>query len=77
MDGWNEDAFSEVLRGIDELNEVAYEIRNCRRGSLTDCTTYAEMKGHIGDIVAYLNEAMDYIVDEDEEGDPREEGGWE
>ena len=43
-DGWEiDDTDSDLLDVFDDLQRVAYELKNCIRGSYTKCTTYKEL----------------------------------
>lgn len=72
MDGWNENRLEGVLRVLDDIYALQYELKNCVRGCYTGADTYKELQEYINNLADSLhNEAewMDTEEDEEEEYD--------
>lgn len=70
MDGWNESKLEGVLRVLDDIYDLQYELKNCVRGCYTRAHTYKELQEYINNLADSLhNEAewMDTEENEDEE----------
>lgn len=73
-DGWElEDTESGLLDLFDDLQRVAYELKNCIRGSYTKCTTYKELSMYLkkkaeeldyeADAITFLDESLIEDID--------------
>ena len=56
-DGWNCDELEEIglIKWLDDVQEVSYEVKNCRRGS------YAIPGDTANDLISYLNLLRDEL----------------
>jgi hypothetical protein len=62
-DGWElEDTESGLLDLFDDLQRVAYELKNCIKGSYTKCTTYKELSMYLKKKAEELNYEADAIM---------------
>lgn len=57
-DGWNLD--NEDYNVIEDIERLAYELRNCVRGAYSGVYTYPEL----GEYIKKLAEELDYFGDE-------------
>ena len=60
-DGWGEEVRDFLDSIMSEAEELFYEIRNCVRGSYTNCTTKSELGDYLRNLAEQLNEAADEI----------------
>lgn len=68
MDGWNEDKLEGVIRVLDDIYNLDYELRNCIRGCNSGAHTYKELQDYINSLADRLhNEAEWMDTEEDEE----------
>ena len=61
MDGWSTDV-QDTLEGIfGNLERLMYEVRNCRRGSYTQCDTNEQLAEYIHELADDLSSVADYL----------------
>lgn len=66
-DGWElEDTESGLLDVINDLERVAYELKNCIRGAYTKCTTYKELAIYLKNKAEELDYEADALMSLDE-----------
>ena len=71
-EGWSEEKLAEVLDVLDECYNLAYEIRNCRRGSYSNVKLYDDLGRYISELADRLNmaaEPLDTEMDRYDEDD--------
>lgn len=54
MDGWNEEKLESLISLLGELQNINYELENCRRGCYSGANTYAEL----GEKIVWLGERL-------------------
>lgn len=54
MDGWNEEKLESLISLLGDIQNLQYEVENCRRGCYTGAETYAEL----GEKVKYLGQRL-------------------
>lgn len=77
MDGWNLDKLENVLDVLDEIYNLTYEIRNCRRGVYTEAETYGELGNYIAQLAERLGTEAEDIKNLPEDEEEEEEEGYE
>lgn len=60
-DGWDENELYDLIKVLDDIYDLSYEIKNCYRGAYTDANTYNELADHIEDLAARLEEQANYL----------------
>jgi len=73
MDGWNLDKVYEVTNVMNDIYDVAYELKNCVRGCRTGATTYSELSNVICRLAERLQEAGENLAYEQEDEDDYDE----
>lgn len=69
-DGWSDVADQTNLeRVLDDLSQLQYEVKNCRRGAYTDCFTAQELSKYIERLATKLSDVADDIANIKEEDD--------
>ena len=58
-DGWDKDDLADLLEWIKNVEEVAYDIRNCQRGKY--CTIIGNRGGTTSALIEYLNELKENL----------------
>lgn len=69
MDGWNEDTLSNLIRVMDNIYSLSYEVKNCIRGCYTSCHTYKELGEYVkrlGEELVREGEELEYEPEEED-----------
>lgn len=60
-DGWNTSELSEVMHILEKLQEIKYELDNCRKGAYSHCYSYAELEMYLRDLAERLSQNAEGI----------------
>ena len=75
-DGWDLGDLDQLEEAFNEIERFMYEVRNCVRGTYSDCYTYAELAEKLRNIAESLAMAADEI-ENTPEPEPEDEEEFE
>lgn len=67
MNGWNEDKVYDALNVMDDIYNVAYELKHCVRGCHTGAYTYQELSNVICRLAERLQQTGENLAYEQED----------
>ena len=68
-DGWNDEINESLSDLFEKLDSFIYEIKNCKKGSFTDCHTISELAEYMKELGNELIEKADEFNSGDEENE--------